>query len=450
MKQLRLADLPVADRLRLSFEATFDPQAPLERELEPLVHALEMHAGEWMPHVIKGKRQHHYSRATLWKALEERRDEHSTAIGLHRTEWPALDMSLELWFPPLPLKLSIWVAVQPLSFFEGEDRCREFVDMVCAWASHYPVTHAVANSLAEDQLAEADSIEPGDAASRSEAGDTISEVCWLNVFGSKLVERVGRERVLSTPAHRVEELPDGAVLVVTWPTAADFASEEAREAQARAWVHLRPDLEYATVLRTLRERSAALTSVEPRFHPDVAALLSRVVERVPLSQRQRQIAEFNAYQPPEPDEWLPADGALPSDVSDPMAERAQYSLLAEQMVALLHTHVPSVFEQTPESLTDADAWFWSENFPETFERHAIDTRAVPAVGAYLGQVLVRRLGGEWIPRQKLEEVQVRVGERVWLPFVRAQRYMRSRQSLLDCSLTQLYREAERHLGERRR
>ncbi|MBN1206237.1 MAG: hypothetical protein JXB05_15075 [Myxococcaceae bacterium] len=51
---------------------------------------------------------------------------------------------------------------------------------------------------------------------------------------------------------------------------------------------------------------------------------------------------------------------------------------------LLHSKVPSVFEQTPESLTDVDFQFWHEN------------------------------------------------------------YMRSRQSLLDSSLTQLYRAAERH------
>jgi hypothetical protein len=78
------------------------------------------------------------------------------------------------------------------------------------------------------------------------------------------------------------------------------------------------------------------------------------------------------------------------------------------------------------------------------QRHNIDARAVPAVGGYLGQVLVRHLGGEWIPRKKQEEAQVRIGDRVWLPFLRAHRYMRSRQALLDYSLTQFYREAERH------
>ena len=131
---------------------------------------------------------------------------------------------------------------------------------------------------------------------------------------------------------------------------------------------------------------------------------------------------------------------------DTEAALEHYSLLAEHMVAMRHVEVPSLFKQSPESLTDVDFFFWIEDFPEKFERQLIDQRAVPSVGAYLGQVLVRHLGGQWIPRKKLEETQVRVGQRVWLPFVRAHRYLRSRQSLLDFSLTQLYRVAERYRG----
>jgi len=280
--------------------------------------------------------------------------------------------------------------------------------------------------------------------SRRDGFDKIYEVYWLNVFGPKLVETVGRERMLSTPAHMVDELPNGSILLVTCPTAADFASEEARLAQARAHVHLRPELDFGTVLRTLRERSATLAPVEPRFHPDIAPLLARVVAAVAISERQRKVAELNRYEPPEPEEWLPADAALPSDVTDAKAACEHYSLLAEHLVALLHTKVPSVFKETPESLTDVDYQFWHEEFPRVFERRDIDEHAVPAVGAYLGQVLVRHLGGQWLPRQKLEEAQVRVGNRVWLPFLRAHRYMRSCQSLLDYSLTQLFRVAMHH------
>ncbi|KFE69439.1 hypothetical protein [Hyalangium minutum] len=71
---------------------------------------------------------------------------------------------------------------------------------------------------------------------------------------------------------------------------------------------------------------------------------------------------------------------------------------------------------------------------------------MPAIGAYLGEVMVKHLGEQWIARRKLEESQVRVSSRVWLPFVRAHKSMRSCQSLLDFSLTQFYRAAHRHCG----
>ncbi|MFY0523365.1 hypothetical protein ACN28I_09335 [Archangium gephyra] len=444
MKVLRAHDLGAEDRLRLTFKGAFDHQAVLERELEPFLQSLEEYAGEWMPDVVGGKRRRRYARAAIWKALEEERIERCTHIGLYRTKWPALDMTLHLWFPPLPPELDVSVNLQPLPFFAKEERCHEFVAMVRAWASRYPVSYAAAHSMADRDLANFPSFGRDKAVWHRDGFDKIYEVCWLNVFGPKLVETVGRERMLSTPAHQVEELPNGSILLVMSPTPADFASDAARQAQARAHVHLRPDLDFDTVLSTLRERSAALAPVEPRFHPDLAPLLLRTLDRSAIHERQRRIAELNAWQPPAPEEWLPTDAALPSDVEDPERAREHYGDLAEHLVALLHSEVPSVFEETPESLTDANFYFWREEFPKSRLREAIDAHAVPAIGAYLGEVLVRNLGGRWIPRQKLEEVQVLVGTRVWLPFVRAQHYMRSCQALLDYSLTQLYREAERH------
>ncbi|WP_309896771.1 hypothetical protein [Archangium sp.] len=446
MKVLELGDMTPEDSLKLIFDGAFNPRAELERELEPFLRILEEHAAEWMPDVINGKRRRKYTRAAVWKALEEQGLDRYTFCGLGRTKWPALDMFLGLYLPPLQPRLDIMVEVKPLSFFEEAGRCHHVVEMVRAWALRYPVAYAMAHSTDDRALTGAPDFGRDDETRRRDGFDKIYEVFWLNVFGPKLVETVGRERMLSTPAHRVEELPNGSVLLVTWPTVADFASKEARLAQARAHAHLRPDLDFDTVLRTLHERSAMLMPVEPRFHPDLGPLLSRVVDRAASHERQRRIAELNVWQPPEPDEWRPAASALPADVEDPERALEHYSQLAEHLVALLHSEVPSVFEATPESLTDADFYFWHEEFPTSRLRETIDEHAVPAIGAYLGEVLVRHLGGRWIPRQKLEEAQVRVGNRVWFPFARARHYMRSRQSLLDHSLTQLYRMAERHRG----
>ncbi len=444
MKVLEFYDLKPEDRLHFYFQASIAPQVPLERELEPLLQALEVYGGAWMPEVVHGKWWRKYSRASVLKCIEERRDDDYASIGLYRKQEPALDMTLRLWFPPGPPGLRFSSSVQPLSVFAEAERCRQFVDMVRAWASHYPVTHVWANSLAEDQLSGAPNFGRDMQTAIRDDFDKVYEVSWLNVFGPRLVETVGRERMLSTPAHLVEELPHGAILVVTWPIAADFARDEARQAQARAHAHLRPDLDYDTLLRTLRERSATLAPVEPRFPLELEPLLTRVVDHVRISERQRKIAELNQWRPEEPDEWLPADAALPSDVKDVDFVRGQYDDLAEGLVALLHTDVPSVFEASPASLTDIDAHFWCKDFLKWRRPEVIDEHLMPAVGAYLGEVLVKQLGGQWIPRKKLEEAQVRVGKRVWLPFLRAHRYLRSRQALLDFALTSLYRAAERH------
>ena len=444
MKRLSVHDLKPEDSLWLTFDGAIDSRAVLESELAPLLQALEEHSDGWMPDVVKGKRQRKYSRLALWKALEERRSERYTHCGLHRTQWPALDMVLGLSLRTLPPELDTTIQVKPLSFFAEAERCHHIVEMVRAWAARYPVSHAKAHSTDDTQFTDSLNFGRDDETECRDGFDKIHEVFWLNVFGPKLVETVGRERMLSTPAHRVEELPNGSVLLVTWPTVADFASKEARLAQARAHAHLRPDLDFDTLLRSLHERSARLAPVEPRFHPDLAPLLSRVLDRAASHARQRRIAEFNAWQPPEPEEWRPADSALPPDVDNLERALEQYSLYAEHLVALLHSQVPSVFDATPESLTDADFYFWREEFPTSRLREAIDEHAVPAIGAYLGEVLVRNLGGRWIPRQRLEEAQVLVGHRVWFPFVRARNYMRSRQSLLDYSLTYLYRVAQRH------
>lgn len=48
------------------------------------------------------------------------------------------------------------------------------------------------------------------------ADDRINYVVWLDVFPPALVERYGRETLLSAPAWRTEEWDDGSVLVVAY------------------------------------------------------------------------------------------------------------------------------------------------------------------------------------------------------------------------------------------
>jgi hypothetical protein len=55
--------------------------------------------------------------------------------------------------------------------------------------------------------------------------------------------------------------------------------------------------------------------------------------------------------------------------------------------------------------------------------------------------MVRHLGGRWVPRRKLEETQVVVGGRAWLPFLRARHLLSAEEAWMEYSLTQLYQVA---------
>lgn len=61
--------------------------------------------------------------------------------------------------------------------------------------------------------------ESGITVSKAAVTDGVpSTVFWLQLYPPSMVERVGRERLLSAPAWHTEQLADGAVIVVVWET----------------------------------------------------------------------------------------------------------------------------------------------------------------------------------------------------------------------------------------
>ncbi|PTL84411.1 hypothetical protein [Vitiosangium sp. GDMCC 1.1324] len=324
-----------------------------------------------------------------------------------------------------------------------EERAAGLVAVVRALAARLPLSYGQAHS-GTDQGLDKDLDHPG---LHPYPPTEVERMYWLNVYGPQLVEALGRERVLSTPAFLVEELPHGAVLVLTHPTPVDFASEKARLAQARALVHLRPDLNLEDVLSTLHRRSLAFTPIPIEFDPDVADILQEEMEFQGLLLQRPFVERYNAYHPPSVSEWLPAAQQPWPDVPDVEAAIDRYEgLHAERLLARLHTEVPSVMDRSPESLPriDWNAWRMAWGSTMSQEERALVT---PALGAYLGMLLVYQLGGKWMPRRNLDEAAVMVGDRAWLPFLRARHHLQGRNGPLDYSLTQFFREARRLRGE---
>jgi hypothetical protein len=383
-----------------------------------------------------------YSRQALRKRLHESYIGDTFTLKLVRSQPPEVMVSLASRTTEAGVFCSTTLDLRPFSFLrepgQAERRAGHLVSFARAMASCLPLTFGVGHSSTDTSLGTDPTVKD------LSTPRPIYEAFWLNVYGPAMVQAIGRQRLLSTPAALMEELPHGAVLWLTRPTPADFDSEEARLAQARALVHLRPELSLDSTLNTLRKRSLEFSPLPMEFDPDVADILRMEANFQGVLGGKRALVErFNRYHPPPVSEWLPASQAPAPDVDDVKAAIDTYEdLYAEQLVALFHTEVPQVMEGTLEALPHLDWHLWNAGWGRRLSHEQRET-LIPALGAFLGRYLVDGLSGRWVPRKKLEEAAVVIGDRAWLPFLRARHALQNQEASLDFSCSQLFRLAQR-------
>jgi hypothetical protein len=424
----------------------FFSRNPMDRGFEGLAEVLAVFESlddELRPdRICFRKGEENYSRQLLRKKLRETYiGDDTVSIRLARTRPPEIMLSFTSRTEATGVHCSITLDLDSFDFLRepgtADRRAEALLSFVRALASRLPILHGMAHSTT-DLYSGTDPHMQDTSVPRP-----IYEAFWLNVYGPEMVRALGRERVLTTPAAHVEELPGGAILWLSRPTPGDFASEEARLAQARALVHLRPELSLESTLATLRKRSLAFTPIPIQFEPDMADILMKEVQFQGLKHMRSTVERFNRYHPPPVSEWIHAAQAPATDVSDVKATLDTYEgLYAEQLIALLHEKVPAVLGSSLEALPQVDYFLW---------HHAWGRRLPPAekellvqsLGAWLGGHLVTALGGRWVPRRKLEESTVIIGDRAWLPFLRARHAMQGEEAPLDFSCTQFFRTALR-------
>lgn len=432
------------DDFILHLYSSMDPLARGFEGLEEILELIESLDERLRPdRMYLTTRPQKYSRQVLRERFRENIVGGGTGTLLARSRPPEVGVQLDTFDGrDDTVRFALKLRLNPFSFVrqtgKALEHAEQFVSLVRAVAARLPLAYGLGHSFTDFTLSK----KSGEERTRIPA--RTSEAFWLNVYGSRMVEELGREHVLSTPASHMEELPGGAVLWLARPTPADFDSAEARTAQARALVHIRPELGLEPTLARLRERSRAFAPIPFQFHPDVAELLQQEVEFHGLLRKRQEVERFNRYQPPPVSEWLPAAQAPAPNVADVNAQVRTYEdLHAEQLIALFHTEVPQVLQTTEEALPALDWRLWHfgwGEYPSADKKEAL----IVALGAWLGRYLVRQLGGQWLPRRDLAETAVVVGDRAWLPFLRARHALQSRDAPLDFSCAQFFREAQRH------
>jgi hypothetical protein len=424
----------------------FSPLSPLDQGLEGLDAVLdfvESLDAQLRPNLVYLSRDRKYSRQLVHERLHEFRFGTCTSIYFARSKPRNAELGFKFFDPGAEdTRFYLDLTLKPFAIVreEGraEERAQQLLSLVRSFAQRFPLSYGLAHGALDFHL----SSDPHSGNSRA-PNTSVHEAYWLNVYGPRLVEQLGRQRVLSTPCAHLEELPGGAILWLTRPTPADFDSEEARLAQARALVHLRPELKLEDTLATLRQRSLVFTPLPLQFDEDVADILRWEVEDRGLDRKRQLVERFNAYHPPPVSEWLPASHAHAPDVEDVRRAIDTYEgYFAEQLIALLNKDVPELMSGSQEALPRVDYHLWHHGWGKRLPDEEKEL-LIPALGAWLGMFLVHSLGGRWVPRRKLDEAAVVVGDRAWLPFLRARHALQGPEAPLDFSCSQLFRVASR-------
>jgi hypothetical protein len=271
------------------------------------------------------------------------------------------------------------------------------------------------------------------------ADDRVREVFWVTVLGTEMVEQLGRDRVLSAPA-KVEDA-GGALLLITSASPADALSEPARECQARVLAHLVDGIDFTTQRAALLRRSELLAPVQRDWDADLVELLEYVLLWEQPEAVRAKALELNSFRAAEVERWPSAES--PPVASDAAAELASYEQLAESFVMGLHHRITGLQDDAPACLIALDKHFWYEDYSRRRDKPSFDSHLVPGLGAFVGQVLVNDLGGRWQPSRVRSEARVVVGRYAYAPFARAERYLKSKQAVLEHAMSKLYRVAER-------
>lgn len=101
----------------------------------------------------------------------------------------------------------------------------------------------------------------------------------------------------------------------------------------------------------------------------------------------------------------------------------------------------------PESLARIDRYFVTTDYWRKHSVAELERVFMPGLGGFLAQMVVRELGGKWVPRRKLEESQVIVGDRAWLPFLRVKHFVQSAEAVRGHSLAAFFDAVRRHSGQ---
>jgi hypothetical protein len=155
-------------------------------------------------------------------------------FAFKRVASPKLEASVFMQYGPHRLHSTWSISLERLRDFEQAAFCNLLRRSSLAFAADFAFIHHVTEAEIE-RGQDNDSLFFLDTA-RTEKCLSVSthmllkyipDVYWITIFGKPYVRLFSRERLLSAPAHRIEELENGSVAIQLTPNLSDSATDEA-------------------------------------------------------------------------------------------------------------------------------------------------------------------------------------------------------------------------------
>ncbi len=126
--------------------------------------------------------------------------------------------TLESWGYNIPIDKVVIVMGIGLNEIFWDDDCHE--------AEHQHRIAKNINNLVRDAITIYNAVHPSigvcsfdnDPSIITTIPTSAEHITWLTFFGPELVNKFGREKLLSAPAYKIEKLSDGGILIVSGPT----------------------------------------------------------------------------------------------------------------------------------------------------------------------------------------------------------------------------------------
>lgn len=310
--------------------------------------------------------------------------------------------------------ISTWQIYLAEVFFSQPSHTEKFIQFITELCTHFNIIYGGA-SPDEDWDAKHWLISelPDGGSYHKKLGLSLEKclpgIYWLTIFGKELVEFFGREKIHSLPFYRVTDLDNGGILIVLREKPFDSSLSERLRHDSEVMEFL--GYEYFFDINNIKKVCKTIRDVTQG-----GTFASEEIEEEHKAPQETKLEDNFENQV-----VLSPDGEPYSNLAD----------LAELLIVFLHTDVEEVFNYSQLALEALDNYFSEHPQKLEYKSEHLIKELIPALGAYLGEVLVHELGGNWIVREPLLKSTVVVNGRETSPFKAAFKVIYEQEKLLD-------------------